>query len=222
MKILTRNDWRAISCTEPRTFAEMKDRTEFVVHHTAGPSGQTVAAIQRFHIEQRGWSDIGYNFLVRGTTGEVYEGRGWNAVGAHVQGRNRQGLGVAIIGTDLLEEPAKQSLRELYAAAVTYAGHPLMIRGHRDLAATVCPGPKIHKWILSGALETHHHRILAVQIPYQVGPDVRHVQSLVGADVDGIYGPDTRDDVALWQMAQGLAPDGVVGPKTWVALDKIE
>ena len=45
------------------------------------------------------------------------------------------------------------------------------------------------------------------------------VQILVGGlDVDGIYGTKTKNAVATFQSAKGLASDGVCGPKTWAAL----
>lgn len=39
-----------------------------------------------------GWWDIGYSFMV-GEDGNVYEGRGWDQVGAHTYGYNTVGLG---------------------------------------------------------------------------------------------------------------------------------
>ena len=44
------------------------------------------------------WSDIGYSFLIGGD-GRVYEGRGWERVGAHTGGYNSRGYGVSFIGT---------------------------------------------------------------------------------------------------------------------------
>lgn len=41
--------------------------------------------------------DISYNFLVGGD-GNVYEGRGWEKVGAHTKDRNNGTLGIAFIG----------------------------------------------------------------------------------------------------------------------------
>jgi N-acetylmuramoyl-L-alanine amidase len=43
------------------------------------------------------WSDIGYNFVV-GEDGNVYEGRGWDNVGAHAPAYNPRGIGICIIG----------------------------------------------------------------------------------------------------------------------------
>ena len=99
------------------------------VHHTdttnadADPSA-TVRAIYRFHAIDRGWGDIGYQFLVD-AQGVVYEGRsrgaasrscltdggdgadfghasdgtGRGVVAAHVSGWNSGNLGVAALGT---------------------------------------------------------------------------------------------------------------------------
>lgn len=56
------------------------------------------------------------------------------------------------------------------------------------------------------------------------GDAVREAQRLLkmnhGRDiaVDGVYGAHTRDQVALVQLAAGIAGDGVVGPQTWAAL----
>ena len=40
------------------------------------------------------------------------------------------------------------------------------------------------------------------------------IQRLVGADPDGIYGPDTTAKVVAWQHAHGLNPDGIWGPSS--------
>lgn len=34
------------------------------------------------------------------------------------------------------------------------------------------------------------------------------------------FGPQTEEAVKRFQMAEGLEPDGIVGPKTWAALDR--
>lgn len=49
----------------------------------------------------------------------------------------------------------------------------------------------------------------------------RKIQAKVGADVDGKVGPQTTRRVAEWQLANGLTPDGMVGPITLDALDLV-
>jgi hypothetical protein len=55
-----------------------------------------------------------------------------------------------------------------------------------------------------------------------VGEDVRTAQRLLLVTVDGIFGLATETAVKVFQRASGLAADGVVGPLTWEALDKLE
>lgn len=53
------------------------------------------------------------------------------------------------------------------------------------------------------------------------GPLVIEVQTKVKATPDGVFGPGTEAAVRAWQRTCGLVPDGIVGPKSWVELDKI-
>ena len=51
------------------------------------------------------------------------------------------------------------------------------------------------------------------------GPLVRVLQAALGVNVDGDFGPATEARARAFQRAQGLVADGIVGPRTWVALD---
>jgi flagellum-specific peptidoglycan hydrolase FlgJ len=44
------------------------------------------------------------------------------------------------------------------------------------------------------------------------------VQAIVGAEIDGKFGPQTASKVKEWQAANGLKADGVVGPLTWAKM----
>ena len=57
------------------------------------------------------------------------------------------------------------------------------------------------------------------------GPNVLYLQTLLSSvvgpiDTDGKFGPKTAAAVIAFQKANGLTVDGVVGPKTWDALEK--
>ena len=47
---------------------------------------------------------------------------------------------------------------------------------------------------------------------------VKFVQSVVGATVDGVFGPGTERSVKSWQNANNLTADGLVGPATWAIM----
>jgi len=57
-------------------------------------------------------------------------------------------------------------------------------------------------------------RELFVTTPQMQGDDVRAVQRIVHATVDGFYGPKTETAVKYYQRQHGLVVDGIVGPKT--------
>jgi putative chitinase len=50
------------------------------------------------------------------------------------------------------------------------------------------------------------------------GEDVKKLQTKLGVDPIGKFGPKTDVAVKAWQSANGLTPDGVVGPSTWAKL----
>lgn len=58
------------------------------------------------------------------------------------------------------------------------------------------------------------------------GTQVREIQELLvkagfPLEVDGIFGPKTRDAVIRFQRQVGLRPDGIVGERTYAALLRV-
>ena len=52
------------------------------------------------------------------------------------------------------------------------------------------------------------------------GEDVQVVQHVVGAKVDGQFGPKTEQALRAWQQAHGLPPTGIVDAATWAKIDE--
>jgi len=148
MRVVSRREWGAqpAKATTPLQPARV---TMFVLHHTTGSyrGARTVRQIQAFHQgPERGWSDVGYNFLV-GDDGTVYEGRGWGFVGAHARGENSRSIGVAYVGDGSRPVPdaAKRAIVELLGEAEVRFGSLRQV-GHRDVGATSCPGDVLYRW----------------------------------------------------------------------------
>ena len=141
-----------------------------IIHHSAGSNTDTnyiqvVRSIYIYHTEYRGWSDIGYNYLIA-QDGTIFKGRDPgeleqdNVLGAHFCASNTGTMGICVLG-DYMEvsppESAIQSLIDLVAWKLgkdsldplgTYP-HPLnselpVIAGHRDGCATLCPGDSLY------------------------------------------------------------------------------
>jgi peptidoglycan recognition protein len=99
---VTRAEWGARAPTNANYHAVPVPYV--VIHHGAGGACSTpddcaavVRSVQNYHMDTNGWSDIGYSFLVGGD-GNVYEGRGWDTVGAHAPGYNSNSQGINFLG----------------------------------------------------------------------------------------------------------------------------
>ncbi|XP_045405605.1 N-acetylmuramoyl-L-alanine amidase [Lemur catta] len=124
------------------------------VHHTYVPAppctdfahcAANMRSMQRFHQDTKGWDDIGYSFVV-GSDGYVYQGRGWDWVGAHTLSHNHLGFGVAFVGNytaALPTEAALRTVRDVLPSCAVRAGllrPDYTLLGHRQLVRTDCPG----------------------------------------------------------------------------------
>lgn len=139
---------------------------EIIIHCTATrpewwagkTTAQKVAEIRRWHVQDRGWKDIGYHWLID-RDGKVAKGRPMTVVGAHVAGRNTGTIGISLFGghgsaeTDKFSDnftPAQDAaLRKLIAEIKTQT-QIVRISGHNEYAAKACPGFTVKDW-LSGA-----------------------------------------------------------------------
>ncbi|CAF2385335.1 unnamed protein product [Rotaria sp. Silwood2] len=96
-KIIPRASWNA---KNPKGQTLLITPVPFVViHDTISPTCKThhecvkqIRGIQKYHMDEKNWSDIGYNFLIS-ESGLIYEGRGWAYVGAHRAGYNSKSIG---------------------------------------------------------------------------------------------------------------------------------
>ncbi|CAL8105787.1 unnamed protein product [Calicophoron daubneyi] len=153
--VVSRSEWGARSPVEETLMFDPKPYA--IIHHTATStcSGNhckaVVRAIQNFHMDTRGWWDIGYNFLI-GADGVVYEGRGWGVVGAHAKGWNNVSYGFSVIGDFMTNRPTKAALKAVRAIikqAVKrgYLTRTYKLLGHRDVGNTSCPGDAFYEVI---------------------------------------------------------------------------
>ncbi|NUR08883.1 MAG: hypothetical protein HOQ45_18000 [Nocardioidaceae bacterium] len=145
------------------------------VHHTVNANSYTrsqVPAILRgiyaYHTQSRGWSDIGYNYLVD-RFGRIWEGRYGGVarpvVGAHTLGYNDDAFAASAIGNfEVARPPAAviAAYARLFAWKLSLHGisatgthqwvtkrYLRAINGHRDVGQTACPGKYLYAQIPS-------------------------------------------------------------------------
>jgi hypothetical protein len=179
--LITRADWGAKDFKGSPSALARPSHDFMTFHHAAGYSATTrsegiqqLKAIQDLHQDIRGWSDIGYQFVIdRG--GRLYQGRPFLnnatsledlpvfAMGAHVGGANTGNIGVSMLGcyhppeggtcTQEITPEALDTYTTLFAfLSERYGVAPTQIRGHRDFSSTACPGD--NNYVLLPALRT--------------------------------------------------------------------
>lgn len=138
-----------------------------VVHHTVSSNDYTadqvpamLRSIQAYHVQGRGWSDIGYNFLVD-RFGRIWEGRQGGVDqeirGVHASEANSVSTGISVIGNfDIAPVPSavinsvsaliawKLAIHKVVVGETFTLGTTTLpnVIGHRDVpsAQTACPG----------------------------------------------------------------------------------
>ncbi|XP_052091264.1 uncharacterized protein LOC127728087 isoform X2 [Mytilus californianus] len=164
ISLITRDEWRA---RLPKSIEFMeKPVMNVLVHHTAGLHGedtqmcsQIVRSIQNLHMDDNKWDDVGYNFLI-GEDGCVYEGRGWNKVGAHTLGWNKNSVAFAFLGNynDRRPNPlALKALRDAMSSGIKN-GHIspyYTLYGHKDKRPTDSPGNYLYAELRN--FKHYHH-----------------------------------------------------------------
>ncbi len=157
-----RSAWKAKSskCTSVNP-----NKYRIAIHHTVTPPTAygtyeaRLRSIQAYHMDTRGWCDVGYHYLVT-EDGRVWEGRPEKHRGAHVGGHNTGNVGIAFVGC--FDGPSCKSIGEmavnhqmldgaagLIAALSQTHGIAVdadRVKGHKDHkgAWTSCPGAHLH------------------------------------------------------------------------------
>lgn len=123
-------------------------RAEWMVGH---PLAEKVAEIRRWHVQQRGWRDIGYHWVVD-RDGAAALGRRETEIGAHVESHNRGTFGICLLGGygATADDPFAKNFTEAQAVAAKrliaeIKGRTAIrkVSGHNDYAAKACPGFRV-------------------------------------------------------------------------------
>ncbi|MEN8235578.1 MAG: peptidoglycan recognition family protein [Actinomycetota bacterium] len=172
LEVRTRESWGAQPPDRELTAHEIEAIT---LHHTATSLPDTtieerLRIWQDYH-QSLGFGDIAYHFIID-KDGQVFEGRGVGFVGATRTAYDPAGHFLPALdgmfdefwdspdddddepdGADELTETQLNGLVDLLAwASVEFGVDPADITGHRDHAATACPGSVVYELIESGEI----------------------------------------------------------------------
>jgi len=131
----------------------MRPIDKIILHCAATKEGHNIKTetIKSWHVKGRGWSDIGYHFVIE-LDGSVKTGRPIERIGAHVQGHNTGSIGVCYVGgvdadkkpKDTRTEAQRDAMDELISSLLEqYPG--ATVHGHNEFSAKACPSFDVAK-----------------------------------------------------------------------------
>jgi hypothetical protein len=213
------------------------------VHHTVNSNNYTEAqvpglirSIYAFHVDSRGWDDIGYNFIVD-RFGRIWEGRAGGVdravIGAHTAGYNSVGFAMATLGTfDTVSAPSTVITAYTQLFAWKFAIHGVdprrpayydakgnqAISGHRDVYSTECPGNALYAQL--GSIRS--------KVISRMSPFPRFTMLEAAGDVNKDGSPDiaavqTDGELRMYysNRSTGLLTSGASWGHGWNTLDRI-
>ncbi len=121
-----------------------------IVHCSDTPDSEDIGVneIHKMHLSF-GWSGIGYHKLIR-RCGKIENGRPECWIGAHTFGKNKESLGVCLIGKNNFTSEQFKSLKSILIKwKKKYTRYnDIIIMGHRDIINTkkTCPNFDVAEW----------------------------------------------------------------------------
>lgn len=134
-----------------------KSTDTIVIHCSQTTAAQNIDAteIRSWHVEENGWSDIGYHVVIR-RDGTIDRGRPIHLVGAHTEGHNATSIGVCLVGgcdargreeNNFTPEQWATLLRVVRTLMIVY---PItVVKGHREFKGVkkYCPSFDVAAWL---------------------------------------------------------------------------
>lgn len=137
----------------------MREINLIVIHAAATPPGMDVGVeeIRRWHVDERGWSDIGYHYVIR-RDGRFEAGRPIERQGAHARGYNENSIGVCLVGgvdedgnADCNYTAFQWTQLAILIEGLMKAYPDAEVLGHRDLGSNkACPVFDVKAWMEYG------------------------------------------------------------------------
>ena len=187
---------------------KQKQIDSIVLHHRAGNGDVLSIHIQH---QKQGWWGIGYHYYIR-KDGSIWKGRDEHWVGSHagsLNDYNKHSIGICFEGnfeTENMTDEQVKSGRELIADIKSRYSIKQVL-GHKDIAATACPG-KNFRWKEILAAEQPVQENKGKEVTVRVG-----TTNVTGRLIDNVTYVPLRDfvfalttrTVVTWSAEKGAA-----------------
>jgi N-acetylmuramoyl-L-alanine amidase len=118
----------------------MRDINKHIIHCSATPNQRDtrIEEIKQWHLD-RGWSDIGYHFVIH-RDGSLHYGRHCSIIGAHCKGFNADSIGTCLIGLDSFTTEQFKTLIKLDKMLKHMYNKDMTTHGHNEFTdLKTCP-----------------------------------------------------------------------------------
>lgn len=218
----------SIQFTKPR-----RGVTRIFVHCSASdvPAHDNVSVMRQWHVEERGWSDVGYHFFIQ-KNGNLQIGRDIEITPAAQRGNNTGTIAICLHGRlkSKFTQAQYTTLKALCLEINKSYFERVSFHGHNEVANKSCPifdYKEVLKLDQFGSLGLDNPPIMASatgEYPRlnvgAKGEDVRRLQTLLHIKVDGDYGSKTLVAVKSFKKDHDLYPSGIVTKQVWLLLSK--
>ncbi len=217
---------------------EKYNHKELHVHHTWQPDHTTYnkkpdpiywqQAMRDFHVNTNGWADIAQHVTLL-PDGRFVTGRDFARSPASISGYNTGAFMVEMIGNfDTGNDPFRGPQREsIIGLARWFDQRGKYIRFHNENSNKTCPGTGIKKENFMTEVRGATSKKNGTLKHGDRGPAVKALQENLQrlgfspGVPDGIYGVLTKEAVEALQRAAGITADGIAGPTTMAAIEKM-
>ncbi len=183
MIIHPRSAWSPAHGVGPKTPAP---QSQVAIHHAperrlpANPTRAQVAEqiriMEKHHAEKHTPTNprLSYQWIAVDQTAEIWEGIGWDRIGAHVKNNNTPTLGILILGIDGERSAGRPETWRAIAALIdqgirrgSLVARP-SIGPHSRWVATACPGGALKRYIQGMTIDTLRAMLAPPVLPTEV------------------------------------------------------
>jgi|TARA_R100001224_G_scaffold20828_1_gene10392 N-acetyl-anhydromuramyl-L-alanine amidase AmpD len=143
---------------------DVRKKTDSIIIHCAATKASMDIGydeIRKWHVDQNGWDDVGYHFIIR-RNGKLEKARPEGYSGAHAPSHNSRSIGICLVG-GMAEDGGPENnftleqfltLKDLVNMVMDKYSDITEVLGHCDVQENKpnCPGFNVKEWLHKEAI----------------------------------------------------------------------
>ena len=143
---------------------DVRKKTDSIIIHCAATKASMDIGydeIRKWHVDQNGWDDVGYHFIIR-RNGKLEKARPEGYSGAHAPSHNSRSIGICLVGGMANDGGPENNftleqfltLKDLVNMVMDKYSDITEVLGHCDVQENKpnCPGFNVREWLHKEAI----------------------------------------------------------------------